>query len=114
MMYHKCPMCGSKFNVEKVVSWPVVLPQSENDDRDFTDWNGVFKVAGVDKGGKVCCSYDDFKYNTREAADWAALNFTANTLEELDIERTQEAMAVTDEHGYFMDYGPCDSDPYDY
>ena len=101
MLYHRCPMCGNeKFTIEKVVSWPFA---HEAEPRDY------IYLAGVDKGGNACCSYNDYQYSSREAADWAALNFTSDMLEDLDCEKQSDALAVTDEHGYFMDYWAYDS-----
>jgi hypothetical protein len=104
----KCPMCGSDHEITMVVSWPLAKP---TDEARYS--NSTFKLAGVNAEGEVCCSYDDYRYKTREAADAIAMTWGASELAELADERMTEALAVSDEHGYFMDYGPADSDYYD-
>lgn len=106
MLYSHCPMCGSKHNIVKVVAWP--LPQDE------ADMRGSYKLCGIDSNGELCCSYDDYRFKTREEADKVGATWGKRELKQLDREREEESLACTDEHGYFMDYGPVDSDPYDY
>jgi hypothetical protein len=109
MLYSRCPVCGSKHNIVKVVSWP--LPQ---DEADMGGIRGSYKLCGIDSDGNSCCSYDDYRFKTRKEADAVAATWGKRQLEQLNQECQDEALACTDEHGYFMDYGPCDSDPYDY
>lgn len=104
MLYGRCPMCGSRHNIVKVVSWPLAKPNEE-----VRNTNRVFKLCGIDSDGDVCCSYDDYCFKTREEADEVAATWGKRQLERLDGERQSEA----DEHMYFCDYGPVDSDPYD-
>ena len=103
MLYNKCPMCGSKFAIEKVVSWPLTCG---------TEQDTPVYLAGVDKNGEVCCSYHDYEYDTREAADWAVSISPPKCWRIWTRKSKSEALACTDEHGYFMDYDNYDS--YDY
>ena len=104
-----CPCCNSKHAIVAVRSWPL-LTDLENDEDPVE-----FKLCGVDKEGDSCCSYDEFRYATRPAADAAALDW--NEQPDLIADYAQECKAngdaCEDAHGYFMDYGPVDSDPYD-
>jgi hypothetical protein len=104
MLATKCPMCGSDHNIVRVAPWP-----KPSEGRHF----GTFKLAGENAEGEVCCSYDSFRFGTYEQAQYAAQHFGKDDIENLARERRDEALAVDDEHGYFMDYGPADSDYYD-
>jgi hypothetical protein len=84
-----CPMCGRKFNVVKVVSWP--LPADEADaiaDGVYVPGGKrVYKLCGVNLNGEICCSYDNYCFATREEADKAASLFRTQDLEELACEQ---------------------------
>lgn len=88
-VYHRCPMCGTKKGIHVV------------------RYNGC-KLATADDKDNICCTLPLY-YNHHHLDE---MN-TYEGLSNIDMEMESEALAVTDEHGYFMDYGPCDSDPYD-
>jgi hypothetical protein len=94
MLYSRCPMCGSEHKIIKVASYKL---------------GSSFKLCGMDENGYVCCSYDDYRFRSREHADRVAATWGRAELEQLDHERQDEARAYGDD----QDYGPVDSDPYD-
>lgn len=65
-------------------------------------YNGC-RLATVDEKDNVCCTLPSY-YNHHHLEE---MN-TFEGLQNLDREQQDEANAVTDEHGYFFDYGPCD------
>jgi hypothetical protein len=95
MLYSQCPMCGAEHKIVKVASYKL---------------GSSFKLVGMDENGEACCSYDDYRFSTRAEADRAAATWGTADLEQLHHERQDEARAYGDD----QDYGPVDSDPYDY
>lgn len=105
MLISICPCCGRKFDVVKVVSYPLVA------DRDGEETS--FSLAGVNAEGVACCSYHEFSFDTAEEADEVAASMDAEEMATYAGEMMDNARSLEDEHGYFFDYGPYDSDPYD-
>ncbi len=93
-----CPICGGKHEIVRVAGLKL---------------GNRFKLAGFDEDGESCCSWDGFSYDSQENADAAGAKWTPENVAELNQYQRDEALACEDEHGYFMDYGPVDSDYYD-